>query len=142
MQKITLPFLFLVLINQLLFADADTLKKYTAVRVTNAPRIDGKLNDDVWKNANTISDFVMNRPTEGGVVTQQNEIKIIYDNNAVYVGAMLFDSAPDSILRELGLRDGADPSNTNNGGFTDINADFFRFIIVFNNCLSFSCFYF
>lgn len=129
MSKLILSFLFLVLFNPFAFADADTLKKYSAIRTTDAPRIDGKLDDEVWKPANIISDFVMNRPVEGGTVTQRTEVKIIYDNNAVYVGAMLFDTAPDSILHELGLRDGADPSNTNNGGFTDINADYFRFVI-------------
>ena len=49
------------------------------------------------------------------------EVRIVYDNTAIYVGAMLYDTAPDSILKELGLRDGADPSS--NSGFTDINAD-------------------
>ena len=69
----------------------------------------------------------MSRPTEGGKASQLSEVRLVYNNTAVYVGAMLFDSAPDSVLKELGLRDGADPSS--NSGFTDINADYFRFVV-------------
>ncbi len=106
---------------------ADTLKHYKATRIFEAPKIDGLLSDESWMGVTSFSDFVMNRPIEGGIPTQRTDVKIIYDNNAIYIGAMLYDTAPDSILRELGLRDGADPSA--NGGFTDINADYFRFIV-------------
>lgn len=117
----------LLLLKSMLYADGDTLKKYTAVRVSEVPKIDGKLNDVAWSRANVISDFVMNRPTEGGIPTQRTEVRVVYNNSAIYVGAMLYDTSPDSILRELGLRDGADPSASS--GFTDINADYFRFVV-------------
>jgi hypothetical protein len=116
--------------SQYCFAESppDTLKKYNAVRINQPIKIDGKLDDDAWKNANTISDFMMNRPLEGGTPTQRTEVKIVYDNTAIYVGAMLFDTHPDSILHELGLRDAVDPTAEYSGA-TDINADLFRFVI-------------
>ena len=83
----------------------DTLKKYSATRIAESIKIDGKLDDDAWKNAAVISDFVMNRPIEGGTPTQRTEVKIVYDNTAIYIGAMLYDTSPDSILHELALRD-------------------------------------
>lgn len=105
----------------------DTTKKYSAVRTSDAPEIDGVLNDAAWTAAHTQSDFVMSRPIEGSVPTQKTEFRVLYDNYAIYVGAMMYDTAPDSILHELGLRDAIDPNSNN--GFTDINADYFRFVI-------------
>lgn len=105
----------------------DSSKKYTAVRILTAPKIDGILDDDAWKNISAAADFVMARPIEGSAPTQKTAFKITYDNTALYVAAMMYDTAPDSILHELGLRDGQDPSRSN--GFVDLNADYFRFVV-------------
>ena len=114
----------LLLMCQNIQGATDSLKHYQATRIHEKLKIDGNLNEPAWQKANTINDFVMFRPNEGGTPTQRTEVKIIYDNSALYVGAILYDSSPDSILRELGLRDGADPSS--GSGFGDINADFFQ----------------
>ncbi len=106
----------------------DTTKKYSATRISIAPKIDGVPDDDAWKNANVASDFVMSRPIENSSPTQKTEFKIVYDNIAIYVSAMMYDTSPDSILHELGLRDAQDP----NGGphsTLDLNSDLFRFVI-------------
>lgn len=105
----------------------DTTKKYSAVRAETAPKIDGVLDDSAWANVLPATDFVMSRPIENSTPTQKTEVWIVYDNTAVYVGAMMYDTSPDSILHELGLRDGVDPNS--NSGYTDINADLFRFVI-------------
>ncbi len=111
------------------FADVpppDTTKKCFAMYASMAPKIDG-LVDPVWLEAPAQSDFVMSRPIENGVPTQRTEFRILYDNTALYLLAVMSDTAPDSILRELGLRDARDP---NSGAVaTDINADQVRFVI-------------
>lgn len=96
----------------------DSLKTLKAARISSAPKIDGLLDDEVWKNVEAVSDFIQNSPNEGGTVGQKTEVKIIYDNVAIYVGAMMYDSSPDSILHELGNRDDE-----------GLNADKFRFVI-------------
>lgn len=127
MKKTTLLLLYAFLIIE---ANAqtipDTLKKYAAQRINEAVKIDGKLDDAAWKGISVVSDFVMARPIEGGVPTERTEVKIVYDNTALYVGAMLYDSHPDSILHELALRDAIDPADPN--GTNDINADNFRIV--------------
>jgi hypothetical protein len=131
MKKIIFLLLFYFSVAQAMsqqVSQTDTTKKYAAVRITKAPEIDGVLDDNAWINSMPASDFVMSRPIEGSVPTQKTEFRIIYDNTAVYVGAMMYDSAPDSILHELGLRDAQDPNGGQNST-TDINADFFRFVI-------------
>ena len=96
----------------------DSLKTYTTTRVSSSPKIDGLLDDEGWKNAEAISDFIQNFPKEGGVPSQKTEVKIVYDNIAIYIGAMMYDTSPDSILHELGNRDDF-----------GLNADKFRFVI-------------
>ena len=95
----------------------DTTKVCIASRITVPPKIDGVLNESFWSDIKPVSDFVMNRPIEGGKPTQRTEVRIAYDNKAVYVAAMLYDNNPDSILHELGNRDDG------------LNADYFRFVI-------------
>ncbi len=58
--------------------------------------------------------FVQYAPNPGQPASQQTTIRLAYDDHAIYIAAILYDTAPDSILRELGPRDR-----------TDVNADFF-----------------
>ncbi|MEO8086649.1 MAG: DUF5916 domain-containing protein, partial [Bacteroidota bacterium] len=102
------------------FAIADVVPKtYTTVRLSAPIKIDGLLGDEGWTNVPVADGFVQLDPTEGNPVTQRTEVKIAYDNTAVYVSAMMYDTAPDSILHELGLRDEGE----------SLNADRFRFAI-------------
>ena len=87
---------------------AQTTKKETqALRISEAPVIDGKLNDSAWEDANIANDFVMFRPGDGDPEpkNQKTEVKIIYDNQAIYIGAYLYDANPDKIMRQLSERD-------------------------------------
>ena len=123
-------FFVLIIISSQFILAQDTLKSYHTIRTTHPPEIDGILDDECWKSVPAASDFVMQRPIEKGVPTQKTEFRILYDNSAVYISCMLFDSAPDSILHELGYRDGNDPySGLNGNDFNDINADFFNILI-------------
>lgn len=74
-------------------------------RTYKAPSIDGYLEPEIWGMAEVISDFVQYDPLYYGQPSQRTEVRILYDDKAIYIGAMLFDSAPDSILRQLGQRD-------------------------------------
>jgi len=80
-------------------------KEVSAVRITNPPKIDGDLSDDAWKSAPVATGFLQMYPFNGRPATHNSEVKIIYDNNAIYVGAMLTDPHPDSIYTELSERD-------------------------------------
>lgn len=84
-----------------------------AVRIVNAPQIDGKLDDEIWKSAQPATGFRQQDPVENADPSQRTEVKFLYDNSALYVGAILYDTAPDSILRQLGVRDNS------------LNADYF-----------------
>lgn len=71
-------------------------------------RVDGSLDDEAWSLADPITDFRQQDPVEGGVPSEPTEIRILYDREAIYIGALLHDSDLDGILahqlqRDMGL---------------------------------------
>ena len=76
-----------------------------ALRVSQAPSIDGRLNEGFWSRADVASDFTQRDPDEGKPATERTEVRIAYDDGALYVGVRLFDSEPDRIERRLSTRD-------------------------------------
>jgi len=103
MKKIFLILISLFFTLHLFSQNKD--KNFTAVRTEHAPKIDGELSDEIWKSANILTDFTQNIPNEGLVPTEKTEVKILYDDYAIYVYAMMYDNHPDSIYKELGVRD-------------------------------------
>lgn len=89
-------------------------KEATAVRTYTAPKIDGFLNEACWELAPVITGFTQRQIHTGQPATQHTEIKVLYDDVALYVGAILYDVSNDSILREVGERD---LPNTNSDQF-------------------------
>lgn len=88
-------------------ADADGSRPtLRAVRVAEAPIVDGLLTDDVWSLAGVADGFRQRDPDEGAPATERTEIRVLYDNVALYVGARLYDSQPSGISRRLSSRDG------------------------------------
>ena len=60
-------------------------------------KLDGRLDDTFWSDITGISDFLVQEPVEGGEPTEKTTIKIAYDENYLYIGAILYDSEPDGI---------------------------------------------
>jgi hypothetical protein len=77
--------------------------------VRQAPiRIDGKLEDVEWAQADVAREFVQRQPQPNAAASQPTEARIFYDEAAVYVAVRMFDSHPDSIAAQLGRRDADD----------------------------------
>jgi hypothetical protein len=77
----------------------------TAVRAEVAPVIDGKDDDQVWRETPPISAFREWRPTEDKAPRFKTEAKIAYDASNLYVFVRAFDPHPDSIIKLLERRD-------------------------------------
>ena len=80
-------------------------KNIVASKITEPPRIDGWLNDPAWQWAVPVSGFKQFDPEEGAPPTEQTSAMILYNDNALYVGVMCYDSEPDAIVRQLTRRD-------------------------------------
>lgn len=80
-------------------------KRMLAVKVDQAPVIDGNLDDEIWSAALVAGDFVQYQPYQGEDASYPTEVRLLYDDKALYIAAKMFDPYPDSIYTELGGRD-------------------------------------
>jgi hypothetical protein len=95
-----------LLFGQRAFQTKHPMKEVTAQRVTGVPpKIDGLLDDEVWTYAGVTSDFQQLQPIENGAPTESTVVYMAYDDEAFYVGVMLFDKDPDKIVARLARRD-------------------------------------
>ncbi len=94
-----------ILITTVVFTQ-NSRKKTKAVRVDKAPIIDGILNDNVWKNASIANDFKMFKPGNGNPISKEyeTEVRIIYDDEAIYFGAFMRDPNLEKIPMQFGVR--------------------------------------
>jgi hypothetical protein len=69
--------------------------------------IDGKIDESIWNSVPIATDFVMFRPDNGKPIPEnrKTEVRVLYDNNAIYIGAILHDDEPNKILKEISQRD-------------------------------------
>jgi len=90
----------------------EQVKRTDAIRTSNPPKIDGLLDDDAWKNAPIATDFVENSPVSGRHESNENrtEVKILYDDNAVYIGARMYETT-SKVAHELVNRDNVGTSD-------------------------------
>lgn len=91
-----------------------------AQRVSIAPRIDGTMKDSLWLKAEPAEGFFQYEPHNDRQASQQTQVRVLYDDYAIYIGAIMLDPSPDSILTELGLRDANDRLNADQF-WVDIN---------------------
>ncbi|HYH07841.1 MAG TPA: DUF5916 domain-containing protein [Thermoanaerobaculia bacterium] len=70
----------------------------TAVRAAQRPVIDGDLSDPAWAAAPEFTDFTQHDPNDGDPATLRTSFRILYDDEAVYFGAYMHDTAPPTAL--------------------------------------------
>ena len=89
----------------------DTSHVVHATLTASGITVDGVLNEPVWQTAPACSNFVQRDPVEGARPSQRTVVRVRYDRDALYVGARMYDSSPDSIVSELSRRDGGTRSD-------------------------------
>lgn len=72
-------------------------KSFRAVKVASAPVLDGKLDDEVWQQAERITDFHQSRPGDHAEPSEETELYVVYTEDALYVAARMYDSNPELI---------------------------------------------
>ena len=83
----------------------DGVRVARATLVETPPVIDGVVDEAVWNLADPITDFIQTEPVEGTPASEKTVVRIVYDDQAVYVGAILYDSDPGQILVTDSRRD-------------------------------------
>jgi len=77
----------------------------TAARAGRAPVVDGRLDDAAWALATPVTALTQSDPKEGQPATERTEVRFVYDGDALYIGARMFDREPRKIAHHLGRRD-------------------------------------
>ena len=101
------PLFFFItfIISLVTMGDAGTRTSVYAVKIKDNIIIDGILSEATWQLAPAVSGFLQLQPDEGAPATQQTTVYLAYDDHALYIGADLRDTAPDSIISRLSRRD-------------------------------------
>ena len=92
-------------------AQMDSARVLDAKRFHGVIRIDGILDDSAWTDATVASDFRQREPNEGAAATLATEVRVLWDDDALYVAARMRDPSPDSIVALLARRDEPTPSD-------------------------------
>jgi len=108
-------------------------KNVNASKTSENISIDGKLDEASWLTADVATDFFMLEPDNGTPINQskKTDIKILYTNKAIYIGAILRDDNPNLINKEITQRDNfgiSDHFGIFINGFNDGQQDF-RFFV-------------
>lgn len=70
-----------------------------AVRISGEIQLDGRLDEPEWDQVEPAKDFVQKLPDPGAPATEPTEVRILYNDEFLYVGAYCFDSAgPNGIV--------------------------------------------
>ncbi len=77
---------------------------YDSRRAEEAPVLDGRLDDPVWRTVEWTGDFIQREPAEGIAPSQQTRFKVVYDDDALYFAFRLQDD-PSQVSRQLARRD-------------------------------------
>ena len=87
-------------------------KRAEAVRIPNGRiSVDGALAEEEWRLATPAASFVQQQPVEYGTPTEASEVRFLYDDDNLYVGALLHDDEPGRLItneltRDFAARDG------------------------------------
>ena len=105
-MKITqLIFTLCLLVVGILQANNPHQKNIIATRITQAPTIDGDMKDACWANLPVANQFITNEPNYGQPPHVPCEVRIGYDDDAIYVFAKMSEKDPSEIAKELSERD-------------------------------------
>jgi hypothetical protein len=83
----------------------DCVLKASRAEGGGAPELDGRLDDPVWGTAQPATGFLQQNPTPGAPASERTEARVLYTDDAVYVGMRMYDSNADGIRAPFVRRD-------------------------------------
>jgi hypothetical protein len=130
---------YIVLIPTLFWGQQTEIikKQLNAVFTNESIVIDGNFKETIWQNVPVANDFYAFEPINGSLAPNnlKSEVKIVYDNNAIYIAATLYDSEPSKILKEITERDNfgvSDAFGVFINGYNDGQQDFQFYVTAAN----------
>ncbi len=78
---------------------------YLPVRISGNIKLDGKLDESEWMLAAPVTEFIQEAPVAGAPPTERTEVRVLYNDEYLFVGFHCYDSEPDNIVRFFMDRD-------------------------------------
>ena len=97
LSSVTSPLVAQELTQETLLENRVEAKSFRAIRVENAPVMDGVLDDPVWQQAQVVTDFHQSRPGDHAAPSEPTELYVVYTSDALYIGARMYDQTPELI---------------------------------------------
>ena len=125
-----LPLFFLFCLEFSFGQKVNSSYNYKVIKASGDIIIDGKLNEDSWRDAEVADDFFMITPVDTGKAKQFSKVRITYDEKFIYIGVVFYNNAVkgdynvESLKRDFsfGKNDNLliaiDPFNNLTTGFT------------------------
>ena len=85
--------------------DRDYRPEIEAIRVDTPPKIDGHLDEEIWRTAPVAGPILQYRPRSGVHMDQQTQFRVAYDDNFLYIAFWCWDEEPDKIVARFMRRD-------------------------------------
>ena len=101
----TAAFVMCATLLTFVFADDVERRQIVAVRIETPPKIDGRLDDPIWDRAQPSEGFIQNDPDRGEPMTEHTVIRILYDDENMYLGFQFYDSEPEKVIATETRRD-------------------------------------
>jgi len=149
-KNLFVSFLLYVVLSSAIITEAQESqsqrnKRFEMVRAASEIIIDGKIDEVAWKSAPVIDDFLVSTPNQFDQPSEYTQVYVLYDQDALYIGARLWDSQAENITAQI-LRQGEsirfdddfaiilDPFNNQRSGyFFAVNPNGVRDDAVFQN---------
>jgi len=95
-------------------------KSFQAIRTDEKITIDAQMDEAIWQEAQILSDFVQLRPDPGAASGRKTEVRMVYDDEAIYILAKLYEKK-DEVFNLLTNRD-----NIGNSDYFGVSIDPFK----------------
>jgi len=108
-KKTVIIFLSVLILSNLIIAQQEK-KSFFLVRTVESIEVDGVLNEPAWEKASEANDLMAVKAWRSGSESARTSVKILFDDDFIYIGFLCFDSRPDKIesyatAKDMDLRD-------------------------------------
>jgi len=103
MKKLNFLLLILLIFTFRISAEEKT---YKITKTSEKPRIDGLINDEIWKESEWQGNFTQFEPNSGELASQKTTFSIVFDEENIYVAIRCYDNQPELINKQMSRRDG------------------------------------
>ena len=90
---------------------SESKRTFEVARATAPINLDGVLDEAAWQSAAPMGDLIQRQPNPGTSPSERTEVRLLHNDDFLYIGVIAFDSEPDQILATRMARDASISAN-------------------------------